>query len=136
MVTYSRSPWRCRSSLWKEMEQSGALVLTLPESQAAENPTLMKAAWATGQHPWAVRKPEAGPALGFLSRKLSQLVPPEASEHPSLWSSIPEPGPSHLPRGASILSCVLIWRSMADSISKSTDCSMFNLQKSRAQHPH
>lgn len=71
MVTYSRSPWRCRSSLWKEMEQSGALVLTLPESQAAENPTPMKAAWATGQHPWAVREPEAGPALGFLSRKLS-----------------------------------------------------------------
>lgn len=53
------------------MEQSGALVLTLPESQAAENPTPMKAAWATGQHPWAVREPEAGPALGFLSRKLS-----------------------------------------------------------------
>lgn len=49
------------------MEQSGALVLTLPESQAAENPTPMRAAWGTGQHPWAVREPEAGPALGFLS---------------------------------------------------------------------
>lgn len=41
MVTYSRSPWRCRSSLWKEMEQSGASVRTLPESQAvrAQHPS-------------------------------------------------------------------------------------------------
>lgn len=43
---------------------------------------------------------------------------------------------SHLPRVANILSCVLIWRSMAASISKSTDCSMFNLQKAKSQHPH